>query len=117
MKKTTEKTATFSLSRDAKAKWLKALRSGKYRQGRGALYREETDAFCCLGVLCMTQGAKKADIDGENFPLQFGLPTIPNSWRVSVLGFMYALSELNDAKELPFSEIADIIEEQVPCHD
>ena len=37
--------------------WVRALRSGKYKQGRGAL-RNKTAAFktgqkfCCLGVLC-----------------------------------------------------------------
>lgn len=36
-------------------KWLKALRSGKYKQGRGALCqidKKGTESFCCLGVLC-----------------------------------------------------------------
>jgi hypothetical protein len=30
--------------------WVDALRSGKYKQGRGALRRG--NEFCCLGVLC-----------------------------------------------------------------
>lgn len=30
--------------------WLKALRSGEYRQGTAGLRFE--DSFCCLGVLC-----------------------------------------------------------------
>ena len=34
-----------------KKRWLKALRSGKYKQGKGALYDPKTKAFCCLGVL------------------------------------------------------------------
>lgn len=35
-------------------KGIAALRSGKYKQGRGALVRCEGDArrFCCLGVAC-----------------------------------------------------------------
>lgn len=36
-------------------KWLKALRSGKYKQGRGALCqidKKGNESFCCLGVLC-----------------------------------------------------------------
>ena len=33
-----------------KEKWLKALRSGKYKQGKGEL--REGGKFCCLGVLC-----------------------------------------------------------------
>lgn len=34
-----------------KTKWLEALRSGKYEQGR-CLLRSSDDKFCCLGVLC-----------------------------------------------------------------
>lgn len=32
-------------------KWVDALRSGKYEQGRLAL-RSKDDKYCCLGVLC-----------------------------------------------------------------
>ena len=31
--------------------WIKALRSDKYKQGRGLL-RDKHDQYCCLGVLC-----------------------------------------------------------------
>lgn len=34
--------------------WIKALRSGKYKQGRAAL--RSNGAFCCLGVLCDLHG-------------------------------------------------------------
>jgi hypothetical protein len=33
-----------------KNKWIAALRSGKYKQGRGRL--NGPDGYCCLGVLC-----------------------------------------------------------------
>lgn len=33
-----------------KKRWIKALRSGKYKQTKGVLHNE--DGFCCLGVLC-----------------------------------------------------------------
>ena len=36
---------------DIKNKWLSALRSGKYEQGRQYL-RTPENKFCCLGVLC-----------------------------------------------------------------
>ena len=36
---------------EIKAQWIKALRSGKYKQGRGAL-RKTDNTYCCLGVLC-----------------------------------------------------------------
>jgi len=42
-----------------KQKWIKALRSGKYKQGIYELQNE--DKFCCLGVLCdlYTKGTGK----------------------------------------------------------
>jgi hypothetical protein len=46
------------MSPELKAKWLEALRSGKYKQGTGYL-RTFADEFCCLGVL--------ADINGEQW--------------------------------------------------
>lgn len=36
---------------ELKAKWVEALRSGKYEQGHSAL-RNHDNKFCCLGVLC-----------------------------------------------------------------
>ncbi len=40
-----------------KAKWIEALRSGKYKQGKGVL--RYGDEFCCLGVLCDVVDPKK----------------------------------------------------------
>ena len=39
-----------------KQDWVEALRSGKYKQGRRALYKPYTEAYCCLGVLCKVAG-------------------------------------------------------------
>lgn len=39
------------MNREIKAKWVEALRSGTYKQGRHAL-RRANDTYCCLGVLC-----------------------------------------------------------------
>ena len=36
-------------------RWVKALRSGKYKQGLGALKATDSEGkprYCCLGVLC-----------------------------------------------------------------
>ena len=38
------------MNKKVKKKWLKALRSGKYKQTTGQLKRD--NKFCCLGVLC-----------------------------------------------------------------
>lgn len=45
------------MDKKIKAKWIKALRSGKYAQGNGWL-KDLDDFYCCLGVLCQIQGAK-----------------------------------------------------------
>jgi hypothetical protein len=39
------------MNQEIKAKWIAALRSGEYKQGRGHLKGAQDD-FCCLGVLC-----------------------------------------------------------------
>lgn len=47
-------TATQKAQRKARRLWVKALRSGEYKQGYGYLHykRGGKDKFCCLGVLC-----------------------------------------------------------------
>ena len=54
-----------------KKKWVEALRSGDYKQGKGRLRRADEshldmpDAFCCLGVLCQVSnpdGWTKTDV-------------------------------------------------------
>lgn len=47
---------------EAKAEWLRLLRSGEYPQGHGTLCRllDGNVEFCCAGVLC--EVAKKAGI-------------------------------------------------------
>lgn len=44
---------------EIKAKWVAALRSGKYQQTEGTLNRPLTGGFCCLGVLCDVYGKEK----------------------------------------------------------
>lgn len=38
------------MNKELKPKWLKALRSGEYKQSRETL--KDDNGFCCLGVLC-----------------------------------------------------------------
>lgn len=44
------------MNKKLKAKWLRALRSGAYRQTDGKLANDAGTAFCCLGVLADIQG-------------------------------------------------------------
>jgi hypothetical protein len=46
---------------ELKAKWVKALRSGEYKQARAALIDGDGmggRSFCCLGVLCDVLGTQ-----------------------------------------------------------
>jgi hypothetical protein len=38
------------MNKERKARWVEALRSGRYKQATGALKKE--DGYCCLGVAC-----------------------------------------------------------------
>lgn len=58
---------------EIKEKWLAALRSGEYKQTRGALFRPRRlddvkpifpAGYCCLGVLCDVMGLEKETRDG-----------------------------------------------------
>jgi hypothetical protein len=44
--------------------WCKALKSGKYKQGKGMLYNRESRKYCCLGVLGRIAGLKPVACDG-----------------------------------------------------
>lgn len=44
------------MNKKLKKEWIKALRSGKYKQARGKL--RVGRAYCCLGVLCKVGGIK-----------------------------------------------------------
>lgn len=39
------------MKKSVAVKWVKALRSGKYKKGRFQLRRND-NSYCCLGVLC-----------------------------------------------------------------
>lgn len=71
------------MNQKIKKKWVKALRSGKYKQGTEALkftYDGEAE-FCCLGVLCDIVGDKVSikqnlDIPRNSTLKKVGLPTV-----------------------------------------
>ena len=48
-------------------KWVKALRSGKYKQGRESLVGENKGEcqYCCLGVLAKINGFSEDDMGGH----------------------------------------------------
>lgn len=48
------------MKKTLKLKWIAALRSGAYKQGKGRLRRG--DSYCCLGVLCEVAGFICSDL-------------------------------------------------------
>lgn len=66
------KTIKYKLPKKIKNAWVKALRSGKYKQGEMKLIQggKTNKKYCCLGVLC--------EIVGE--PPQNGKTWIPSKY-------------------------------------
>lgn len=118
-----------------KAKWVAALRSGKYTKGTGRLCRIEengTRTYCCLGVLCEVLGIKGKDLnatrvygpeeDQNYLPLsvqqQVGLSDPNPKIHVTPFGST-TLADYNDGttegldKMPTFEDIAKVIEEQL----
>lgn len=89
-----------------KADWVKALRSGKYRQARMALRKE--GGFCCLGVLCRVARIPIA-ISGTTVAHSVGGDYGPIAEIVGGQA-MNELMRLNDSDEKTFPQIADHIE-------
>ncbi|MES2366991.1 MAG: hypothetical protein V4563_14040 [Pseudomonadota bacterium] len=86
--------------------WVAALRSGKYKQGKGKLRRG--DEFCCLGVLCDL--VAHDEWVGETFRQYAG--TLPGSISEQVSVAHLRLATMNDFGK-SFSEIADVIEAEI----
>lgn len=111
---------------ELKTKWVEALRSGRYKQGRLQL-RTDDDCYCCLGVLCEVSGKGQwvrqpvNGSDSECWAYRYGdhsfSGVLPYQLEVesglSVGGYEVGtgrLIEMNDEDRKTFAEIADFIE-------
>jgi hypothetical protein len=114
------------MNQDIKDKWVAALRSGEYKQGKRKLRNK--DKFCCLGVLCDVYSKEKGvEWSKENTYFGFSeiLPKIVADWSglqdsdpklsdKSVYPYSKVeLSYLNDSYNFNFFEIANLIEAQL----
>ena len=105
------------LDPDFKAKWIKALRSGKYEQAYHTL-RLELDgkfSYCCLGVACNLLDSKQWTPSTDE-PLYFNWGEI--GYFSDNLPFVDTeatkeLIRLNDDEEWKFEVIADWLEENL----
>ena len=113
------------MDKKIKAKWVKALRSGKYKQGTGVLFNGEK--HCCLGVLCVVLGmkprqteiSKTTGFDEWSFgrgSVAFLPPTAVRKSKITddsgALPSGGSLLALNDAGT-SFERIAEIIEREL----
>jgi hypothetical protein len=113
------------LNENAK-KWIAALRSGKYAQGRAMLNSMDMK-FCCLGVACevaIQAGVpvkKEPGLYGQKFNYDTSFTVLPLSvqrWlglasasgHFKQGGDCRSLVALNDGGLYTFNDIADIIE-------
>lgn len=96
-----------------KAKWIEALRSGKYSQAPNVLRGPQ--GHCCLGVLCdvVDPSRWKSDDDGWKWGGQRRyLPSSIEEANPDVRSLCGKLMEMNDDGR-PFSEIASFIEQKL----
>lgn len=120
---------------EIKAKWVAALRSGKYKQTAGVLRETECDepgktlGFCCLGVLCNLHAMAHPKVaathtdpnvylgETELLPEPVrkwaGLPEKEHGATVLIRGVLAQLTEHNDDHSTTFREIATAIEKQL----
>lgn len=96
------------MNKEIKEKWLEALRSGEYKQGREHL-RDESNQFCCLGVLCDIVDPK-GWTDAFSFRGSSGEPRTEDCEELEITEFVTDLVNMNDADEESFAQIADWIE-------
>lgn len=57
-----------------KAKWIAALRSKKYKQGKENLYNPDTDTYCCLEVACSILGIPNKILENKGMPFSINNP-------------------------------------------
>ena|SRR5689334_5253523 len=115
------------MNKRIKELWLKALRSGKYRQVKAELKANlpgKHVGYCCLGVLCDIH-SKETGKKWENRNMYFNADTVLPQEVMDWAGLdddnpkvyydigLEHLSELNDERNCSFKEIADLIEKEL----
>jgi hypothetical protein len=99
------------MNKDMNEKWIKALRSGEYEQGKGYLLWE--GKWCCLGVLADACGLGKWNPStGKGVGLIVNGDSYYTDLPPDILapGIQDILITMNDLKKSDFGEIADWIE-------
>lgn len=107
------------MNKEAKQKWIDALRSGKYKQGKNCLM-DTNKAYCCLGVLVKVfeeyYGLKFDQKITSCDTVEFGSlssivapPQIVIDWIRITPSHQSLLMNLNDKHGCSFAAIADVL--------
>lgn len=96
------------MDKKLKAKWVKALRSGRYKQGQCNLYQSQKRLYCCLGVLGRVMGKSTEELAKVG-----GSIDIPAQWGILSYDDVNRLTRMNDCDVASFKRIADHIEEKL----
>lgn len=111
----------FQLPKAFTVKWLRALRSGEFKQTISQLYNPSDDGYCCLGVALKIAGhriEKDRERYRQGFPEEAYIKCrLPEqlTYEESPSGYYTvarAVADMNDAGK-NFNEIADWIEKNV----
>ena len=105
------------MNKQLKSKWVKALRSGKYKQGFGMLKQRSDTAhrpeYCCLGVLRELMPVAYQETSSTN---NGGGCTLHKS-QLQLADISYKVQDnlvsMNDSCRSTFNDIADYIEEKL----
>lgn len=114
------------MKKSLKAKWLKALRSEKYKQAKEVLelldHNGKVIGNCCLGVLCKIAGPEygiKRTIIGYNVVKFNSNEALLNGRLLEKVGLtkdqQEKLSSMNDGTGYGFKRIANWIEKNIPA--
>lgn len=110
-------TKKYRLPKEFAEKWIEALRSGDYKKGRGRLYNESKNNYCCLGVACSILGIenellKEYSVTSDIFIRDLELKKVfPEELTDSNL--MGELIVLNDIEMYSFDKISKWIKRNV----
>jgi len=110
-------TPVYKLPKDFGERWVTALRSGEFPQGRGNLKNDA--GYCCLGVACVIEKIDPSLLFGKCFPSVGWLPEDTLLYIKGTIGEKFyshhlegTLASMNDSGKT-FLEIADWIEANV----
>lgn len=94
-------TKKYSLPREFAEKWVAALRSGEFKQGKDAYYDKEMDCYCGSGLALIANGI--TEIGGDSFKTEKRLPSDFYKMKPEII-------QMNDDLDYTFTDQADWIE-------